>query len=71
LTDPILSRFDILCVVKDEIDEIEETDNSAQNTGQGYRFPVSVTWSSDIGHKQQLRTGLARFFVTKEWREGR
>lgn len=25
LTDPILSRFDILCVVKDEIDEIEDS----------------------------------------------
>ena len=24
LTDPILSRFDILCVVKDEVDESED-----------------------------------------------
>jgi DNA replication licensing factor MCM2 len=25
LTDPILSRFDILCVVKDEVDENEDS----------------------------------------------
>lgn len=25
LTDPILSRFDILCVVKDEVDELEDS----------------------------------------------